>query len=164
MSTGIRITNRNGIEEIDGATGFQVDPHANHAGMAPFRLGPTSTSNPVGTAFTVSTPGFTWVSGSMQCTGTIPAPGSFPGAMLVFGSTNVAGAGFFLTGSARTATDAVFIKNGIGIGSVSGATVVGGGTHSGDGLTVPGGGSVSLISDGFYWIPMTSSGSLVLKA
>ena len=162
MSTGVRITS-NGIEQIDGASGCQISNHSNNKGFAPFPCGPISgsTVTPVGLAFTISFPGFLWVSGSQQCSGTIPAPSLHPGAHIMLACVND-NDGFMLTGSARSVlTIPVFAKNGVGIGSVS--TSLGGGVAAGDKLTVPAAGSVALFSDGLRWIPFASSGSLQIQ-
>lgn len=169
MSIGTRI-GRNGLLQIDGASGCQISAHSNDSGFSPSRLS-TSGSTQNGSAFTVSQPGFYFVSGSTTTTGTLPAPGTFPGANMMFREVNN-GFSFMLTGSARTAAAALFCRNGAGLGSVSGSTQ-GGGTISsgfgaslaaGDKLTVPRGGSVNLWSDGALWVVQASSGSLQIEA
>ena len=169
MSIGTRI-GRNGLTQIDGASGCQIHGHSNNTGFMPARL-ENSGSTQNGSSFTVSQPGFYWVSGSTTTTGTLPAPGAFPGASVMLREVNNAFS-FMLTGSARTAAAAVFCRNGVGVGSISGSTQ-GGGTISsgfgaslaaGDKLTVPRGGSVHLWSDGALWVPQASSGSLQIEA
>lgn len=169
MSIGTRI-GRNGLQQIDGASGCQIRAHSNDSGFSPSRLS-TSGSTQNGSAFTVSQPGFYFVSGSTTTTGTLPAPGAFPGANVMFREVNN-GFSFMLTGSARTAAAALFCRNGAGLGSVSGSTQGGGAISSGfgaslaagDKLTVPRGGSVNLWSDGALWVIQASSGSLQIEA
>ena len=160
------LINNNGIEEIDGSTGLVVSAMSSNVGISPYRLdGGTNKSSPAGTAFSVDLPGFYWVSGSTTCTGTIASAAAYPGGMLGFGASNVLYS-FMLTGSSPrpTGSSGIFIKNGVGIGSVTGSNVQGGGNCIGDKLTVPPGGSVMLISDGLHWVPMASSGSLMIEA
>jgi len=169
MSIGVRI-GRNGINEIDGASGCQIGGHSNNSGFSPSRL---ETSGSVsggqsqsGGTFTVSQPGFYWVSGSTTTTGTLPAPGSFPGGEFMFKECNN-GFSFMITGSARTESAAIFTRNGAGIGSVSGSVVSSGFGASlarGDKVTVPRGGSVRLWSDGSIYVIQASSGSLQIEA
>lgn len=172
MSIGTRI-GRNGVQEIDGASGCQVSAHSNNSGFAPYKV-ESSGSVVLGGSFTVSAPGFYWISGSATTTGTLPAPASHPGGMFMFRevSGSTAAAAFLLTGSARSAAAGVFCANGAGAGSVSGSTF--GGTtiasgfgaslRVGDKLTVPGIGSVCLWSDGAFYVPMAASGSLQIQA
>jgi hypothetical protein len=176
MGIGTRI-GTNGVNQIDGSSGCQVASHSNNFGFAPFKMETSGTvatgQSQVGTAFTLTSPGFYWVSGSTAATGTLPAPGSFPGAHFMLKECNNAFS-FVLTGSARTESGAVFTRNGAGLGSVSGSTVSGGALivssgfgaslARGDKLTVPRGGSVCLWSDGGTYVVQASSGSLQIEA
>lgn len=165
MSVGTRVTPAVGVLSTNNTSGLQVDADSSNTGFTPYRIdGATSTAAPLSAAFTVTSPGFYWVSGSLTCTGTIPTASDHPGALLSFGAQILIGnAQFMLTGTARSSgTTAVFVKNGAGIGSV--ATVIGGGVAAGDKLTVPNSGSVALLSDGRYWVPIASSGSLQIQA
>ncbi len=150
MAIKTRINRSKGLEQIDGASGFEVESNSNNNGFSPFAL-PTTV---VGETFAVSTPGYYQVSGSTLATGTIPAPDSMPGANMLFMITN--GNTVLLTGSARSANNVagVFAASGLASSSFS--------RSNGDGLRVGASGSVLLCSDGRYWIPVISSGSLTL--
>ena len=152
MAIKTRINRSKGVEQVDGASGLDVESNSNNVGFSPFALPTTA----VGTAFTVTTPGYYQVSGSTFATGTIPAADSMPGANLLFLMTN--GNTLFLTGSRRSANnvDGVFVASGLTSSSFN--------RNSGDGLRVGASGSVMLCSDGRYWIPVVSSGSLTLVA
>lgn len=158
---GIRTTvNSNGIVETSSTTsGLVVGNMSDNAGVLPFKCPVNDTSSVLSGAFTLSQAGFYFVSGSNTCTGTLPTASQFPMAMIGFAlvGTNTA----LLTGTRVPPATAIFCKDGTGIGSVS-ASVVGGGTAAGDTLTIPTSGSVTLISDGRFWIPMASSGSLTI--
>lgn len=169
MGIGTRI-GRNGVHQIDGAAGCQINGHSNNMGFLPARLESSGSADAGqiqnGGAFTVTQPGFYWVSGSTASTGTLPAPGAFPGGHFMFKECNNVFS-FMLTGSARTEAGAVFSQNGAGIGSVTSSIVTSGFGVSlarGDKLTVPRGGSTLLWSDGGTYIVQACSGSLQIEA
>lgn len=163
-SMGVRTTvNSNGIVEESATTsGLVVGNMAGSTGVLPFKCPVNDTSSVLGGAFTLSQAGFYFVSGSTTTTGTLPVASQYPMAMI--GIALVGTNTCLLTGTSRVLpATAVFCKDGVGVGSVS-ANVVGGGVAAGDSITIPASGSVSLISDGRFWIPFSSSGSLTINA
>lgn len=140
-----------------------VDRDKDNLGFGPFGLvsGSTdpasySTGYNSATSFAFDGPGFYFVSGSTTCTGTVPNPAAFPGAQLHVSLLNAAA--IQLSGSA-TAKTKVFSWSGMAAtGSLSGSNP----TQYGNTLTLATQGSVSLQSNGFYWQPFVSSGSLVM--
>lgn len=145
MATRTKITSK-GIEQKPG-NGFDVADHDENVGFAPFKLKTTTT----GSVYDATRPGFYYVSGSTLCTGSVANPSDVPGAHLHICMTNANST--LLTGSARASgTTGVFLSN---THDVSGSITVS------DKLTIPGFGSVSLVSSGRYWQPYCASGSLV---
>lgn len=174
MSTGTRINDSQGIvqransnscnvdNQLNANNGVVVEQNSNNQGVSPYKIDKgASLTSPLTTAFSVTHPGFYWVSGTTTTTtGTLPVASDHPGATFAFNTVATGKANFTLTGSSRsTGASTVFCRNGAGAGAVSGS-VVGGGSASGDALTVPASGSVVLVSDGLYWIPTASSGTL----
>lgn len=152
MAIGTKIGNSQGVNSINGTSGLQVDADANNAGFTPYRIdGAASTSAPLSAAFTVVSPGFFWVSGSLTTTGTLPLASDHPGGLIVLNTVTTGRASFMLTGTAVPPAQHVFSPNGIGSGGANGTK-----------LTVPNSGSVGLLSSGIHWVPVMASGSLTI--
>ena len=142
---------------------ISVDNDSDNIGFGPFGLVSGSTApatyglaTNTSPTYALSGPGFYFISGSTQSTGTVPNPAMFPGAQLHVTMLNANGS--MLSGSA-TAKTTVFSWSGMAhTGSVSGSNP----TQFGNTLNVFPGGSVSLQSNGFYWQPYVSSGSLIM--
>jgi hypothetical protein len=110
---------------------------------------------------TITNPGFYYLaatgsSGEGYFTGTVPAPSSCPGSMLMitdtFGVFN-----WLLTGSAYRYGKALFVKM-----SGSNPGVVGGTGYGGGTVNLSPSGSIQMISDGFRWCIIGGSGSAAL--
>lgn len=158
MSIKTRISPSKGVQEIKGSTGLEIQTHidvvadVSNVGISPFALKTTT----VGTAFTVTVPGFYYVSGSTQCTGTLPRAHTVPGAEIVLMLLN--GEPMMLTGTV-SANNAPYVFSTTGMIS---ASIVG--VECGNKLVVASSGSVGVRSDGRHWIPTMSSGTLTIAA
>ena len=147
---------RNGLKQIGNDTGFELKPMATSVGVFPFQQ---YTQN-VGTAFTASTPGFYFVSGSTQCTGTLPSASSQPGSMFMFTLTN--NMPMRLTCSVRSLSYVPnFARNDISASAGGPGQLV---SDRNDGLALSASGSVMVQSNGFVWQPVVASGSVTLVA
>lgn len=165
MTIKTRVTAGQGLLESANDSGISLEPNASNHGFLPFSTDEgQSTAAPANGAFTVSSPGFYWVSGSTTTTGTLPSPSANAGSHFMF--TNiVTGGGFRLTGSRASAGVPVFSANGIVSSSgQSGGNAPALSTLANDALTVATSGSVCLYCDGLRYIPFASSGSLVISA
>ena len=88
-------------------------------------------------------------------TGSVPGPGAYPGANLLVCET-FGGFGWCLTGSAFAASKPVFVMP-PGISSASF------GKLQGTLLSITKGGSVNMISDGYFWLINAGTGSFTLS-
>jgi hypothetical protein len=143
------------VQQTDAVGGMTVARNSQNSGFSPYvPPGGTVTGGtaPYGLAFTVDQPGFYLVSGSMQCTGTLPDAQTNPGTMVFVTTNNIQP--IMLTGSARPGPGGAFSQSGLGTANLNG------GTARGDKLDVDAGGSVALFSDGWYWIPLCASGTV----
>ena len=84
-------------------------------------------------------------------TGSVPAASAWPGSTLVVTDT-LGNYPWCLTGSAFSAAKAVFVFP-FGLSGSNGKT-------QGTNLAVTAGGSVAMVSDGYYWLLMANTGSL----
>lgn len=158
MPVQVTIDSRGIVEEnVSSGEGLKVNTPLQ--GVSPGKIGSSDNSSPLSGAFTITSPGHYWVSGSTTTTGTMPSPLEMPGAMVLLCNT-VAGGAFMLTGSTPAGVTNPFVANGAGGGSVP--TTVNGTVDAGTKLTVPAGGSIGLQSSGLHWIPMIASGSFTL--
>lgn len=145
---------RNGLKQILNDQGFELKPMATTIGVYPFQ----QYTQTVGNAFTASVPGFYFVSGSTQCTGTIPTAASLPGAMYQFTLTN--SQPMRLTCSLRAGgAPANFAHNDAGalVTASFGASAP---SARDDGLGLIQSGSVCIQSNGILWVTVTASGTL----
>lgn len=124
-------------------------------------LVPGTLANGSAGVVTIASPGFYYVpatgsSGQGSFTGSVPAPSSCPGSMLMltdtFGVFN-----WMLTGSAYQNGKALFIKPSGSVGGAPGGSGLGGGT-----VSLPPSGSIQMLSDGFRWCIIGGSGSATL--
>lgn len=153
-----------GALNTTGGPGISLDRDPSNVGISPYGL-QVAAADPtapvafnVTQSFSVAQPGFYYVSGSTQCTGTIPSAGAFPGGHLYFTLTNAQP--MQLTGSAVLSTT-VFAVNALAATGSAGQLVLL--TQRGNKLTLDSNGSVALQSDGFRWIPYACSGSLSMS-
>lgn len=144
--------------------GISIGPREpTNVGFSPYGLqqAAADVANPVAVnatpAFVMAAPGMYFVSGSTQCTGTLPSAGAFPGGQYFVTLVNTQP--MQLTGSATSGTTVFCVSGLAATGSAGGPAV----TQRGDKLTLVANGSVSLQSDGLRWIPYACSGSLSMS-
>lgn len=160
MAVKTTIDSVHGLVQLrDNVGGTTIEGSNGNHGFSPFEMPGANldpaTATALGLTFTVASPGYYLVSGSTQCTGTLPGPSTMPSTMIGVTAQNLQP--IMLTGSVRNGPGGVFTLNGIASGSLEA-----GGLVRGDKMNIDAGGSVLLYSDGFYWVPMCSSGTLKL--
>lgn len=143
-----------------GGRGVEIGGDSANIGFHPFALRKGSTTAQTAenttTSFSFDGVGLHYVSGSTQCTASVPDPGLYPGSFLMTILTNVQPA--MLSGSATISTK-VFCMSGLASTGSAGSAAV---TQRGNTLTLTSGGGVTLFSDGYSWYPFVSSGSITL--
>lgn len=149
-----RISSRGMVD--DGTPNLQVDGAVS---MGSPRLSPSTLDGT--TAVTIASPGFFYVaasgsSGQGAFTGSVPAAGDYPGAML-FVTDTYGVFDWMLTGSSYLGSKAVFVRTS---GSLPGGLP---GAYGGSAVKLSPGGSVGMFSDGRRWCIMGGSGSMGLQ-
>lgn len=152
----VKIDDNKGIEQTRG-TGLEIVNSTAHSGFSPFKL-ETSGSAYRTEAFSISTPGLYFLSGSTAMTATLPSPGDNPGSLFTL-TNNPAGGTYFVTASARVQSNvAPFGSNGI----FAAATTIGATLKVGNSMTCSG--TISLLCDGLRYVPLAASGNFSFNA
>lgn len=153
------IIDQSGVTSKSGhGTQISADPTGN-SGFLPFAMGRSGSlgSTALGGTFTLTGPGFYQVSGSTACTGTVPDPALFPGAMLFVAVVNPQPCQ--LSGSTSTSAKVFGFSGLAATGSLGAANV----TQRGNIATLTSNGTVGFWSDGNLWLAFVSSGSIALS-
>ena len=148
------------------AVGGTITATGTTPGILPQALPTVATlANAANTALT--TPGLYKYSGGTtgavsSCTGTMPSPATYPGAMFIFAPVAGTGGGMLLTGSAIAAAglgSTIFTCTSGSFGVDGGSVIVAGGK-----MTLPNSGSVVLVSNSYTWHHVASTGAIKLLA
>ena len=138
----------------DGTSGLRVAGSVSVGVTVAFA---TVTTDQAGVVAILS-PGFYYVPASGSgtgglFTGSVPAPGQWPGSSLTLSET-VGGWAWMLTGSAFAANKPLFV--------MPPGTSASNGKTQGTNLSITKGGSVHMVSNGYFWLISAGSGSYTL--